>query len=1077
LRRNGLNSLEPEIPPLPDDNGTNYYGGTNEWQSGGTGQGIPHGPDVLSLDILSVTLSNATAQLAIHPPTNVNNGVYDLFSTTNIEPSGWNWVQRCDPGQTNLTVTNLPGPRQFFILGLTNDTDRGGGSDAWELLVSHGDPTDPADDRPMPPGMSVAILDSQLTRNHWSSTNWNYFVMPESVKEALRSDGTPFTVVGDTTIAKGRLLTNDEPRYPILISLAAESIGDDEIGPLTNYVAAGGFLLVGSSSFTRNAADGLRSDFALADQMGLHCEPGPTNWLGTTNFTKQADHRLVSHIPAGLLTWRMPTSSEEISWGTCLDGHKYAGPHQIWAVSNDSSALVLATAEDVSSPYLVVKPYGKGCFIFHAAMQPLIGHGGFAPGMYAYVIFRRAIEWAFESALRPVAKLSPWPYQYDAAFMVRHDLETFTDEVADVDRSAQYEAARGAKGDYYFCTGAITNASNFTAILAGLSAAISHGATIGPHNGGKVNPYDTCYDPTLYWHWHWGPDEALDMDPPGTGKTYALDSMSLSFDQIDTWLGTQSPRLWVAPCFNATREDSYRIQEQLGVRICGEQKLTPFPHWTLSTQTDGKRYAFLSEPVSDWFVNGYVAQSLEPWHEGVHTKQTMHDGVDFYYGLGALINFYSHALSDTILTNPPSTVKDLVQDYILYCTNHPNMWAANARDVYDWWLKRSAAQIRASYAVNGDTNIATLAVTGAQDPTTAVEFLVPYAALATNLQVFTNSTRATAGYRTNTTASGLAIRVRVGTTVTNVQCQYVLRPAAQNDTYSMTQGGVLTNNVLANDWPGTWPGLTATKVSDPSHGTLTHNSDETFTYTPQTGFFGTDCFTYEAAAGGARYGQATVSIFVAKTNALFNDDFTRCPAPYSLGSWRVASAYQVSGAWNIADEPPANTVMQGTSALGYYGYAYVNADWTNSDYSVEARIKFPAGGYGGGLGGRLNPQTGAHYAAWIYPEGSSSFLGEKTLALIKFFQWNSWGYGSNSFVPMTNTTLPSVGTDWHTLKLAFSNNLVQVFYHGTNILSMYDTETNHVSNSSGGVSLDMWTSDFGPSFNMSVDDVIVAPYP
>jgi hypothetical protein len=45
--------------------------------------------------------------------------------------------------------------------------------------------------------------------------------------------------------------------------------------------------------------------------------------------------------------------------------------------------------------------------------------------------FRRAIEWAFESARRPVAKLSPWRYPHDAAFMVRHDLENFDREVAE----------------------------------------------------------------------------------------------------------------------------------------------------------------------------------------------------------------------------------------------------------------------------------------------------------------------------------------------------------------------------------------------------------------------------------------------------------------------------------------------------------------------------------------------------------------------------------------------------------------------------------------------------------------------
>ena len=77
--------------------------------------------------------------------------------------------------------------------------------------------------------------------------------MPDSAKEALRSDGTAFAVVSDADISAGGLLdANGLPMYPIVVSFAAEAVSDDEIAPLTNYVAAGGFLLVGSSAFTRN---------------------------------------------------------------------------------------------------------------------------------------------------------------------------------------------------------------------------------------------------------------------------------------------------------------------------------------------------------------------------------------------------------------------------------------------------------------------------------------------------------------------------------------------------------------------------------------------------------------------------------------------------------------------------------------------------------------------------------------------------------------------------------------------------------------------------------------------------------
>ena len=136
---------------------------------------------------------------------------------------------------------------------------------------------------------------------------------------------------------------------------------------------------------------------------------------------------------------------------------------------------------------------------------------------------------------------------------------------------------------------------------------------------------------------------------------YASASISNSFQDVEGWLSgiTNGLRAWVGCYFNATREESYQIQAQLNVNIAGDDKLTPFPHWTLSTQTADKRYSFLSEPVSDWFVGGLVAQSMEPWHPpGVHTTQTVSNAVDFYYGLGALINIYSHCLSTGLRTMP-----------------------------------------------------------------------------------------------------------------------------------------------------------------------------------------------------------------------------------------------------------------------------------------------------------------------------------------------------------------------------------------------------------------------------------------
>jgi hypothetical protein len=675
----------------------------------------------------------------------------------------------------------------------------------------------------------VAIHDSELTRSlesmpasgatptgsgttgfQWWPTDWHYFVMPEAMKEALRSDGTLFSVVNDANISAGGLLSNGQPRYPILISLACEAVRDDEIAQLTNYVAAGGFLVVGSSSFTRNTNGTTRGDFAIANAMGVHMvRPGLTNWAANSTLTVQTAHPLVSDLPTGQLTWRMPAYSEEIGWGIS-PSHPSLAPHDMWQVQA-SGATVLARGD--AYPYLLVRQYGKGYFIYNAAFQPLVGHGGFAPGMYSYVLFRRAIEWAFATANLPITKLSPWPYPYDAAFMIRHDLENFTNEIAGIQASAQLEFNNGAKGDYYFCTGTVRDdAPNKNTIITGLKNAVtSYGATIGPHNGGLKNPNNPSLVRGQYDYWHWGPDEALDVTPAGysSGKAYAFTSISNSFRDVEGWLsGTPAgPRTWVACYFNATREDSYEIQAALNVKITGDQKLGPFPHWTLSTRTPGKLYGLLSEPVSDWYVGGLVAQSLEPWHPpGVYDSQTLHEAVDFYYDLGALINIYSHTLSTGL-----GDAGQLVPDYITYSLNtnlHPRIWSANGILVYQWWLQRSNAQVGVSYSTNGVQSLINVSVARSASTNTTVEILVPGTNSFCGLSVLANGSPAPANsYRVN----GQVIKVRVGTTVTNAVIGYY--PVGPSSLVFAERFDSVTAPALPGGWTTTTSGAQAAWVT------------------------------------------------------------------------------------------------------------------------------------------------------------------------------------------------------------------------------------------------------------------------
>ena len=703
------------------------------------------------------------------------------------------------------------------------------------------------------PASGATPTGAGTTGHQWWPPWWHYFVMAESVKEALRSDGTPFVVVSDADIRAGSLLNPDgSPRYPIVISLASEAVSNDEVTPLQNYVSAGGFLFVGSSAFTRNPDGSTRGDFALANAMGLHTwSAGLQNWQQTNTFSKQIEHRLVSHIPDGNLIWRMPLTSEDISWGTS-PAHATELYHYMWQTT-PSDATVIATTS--TGPYLAVKAYGRGNFIYHAAMQPLIGHGGWAPGMYAYGIFRNAIEWAFESANLPIVKVSPWPYPYNAAYVVRHDFEDWQDFISGIEGSAFYENAKGAKGDYYFCTGTLrVEMSNSPTVIAGLRRAVSlYGATIGSHNGGLRNPNNPPLVVSDYDYWHWGPDEALDVRPPGyaSGSAYASASIAASFADLDGWLSglNTNTRTWAAPYLNSTREGSYQLLEQLGVVTAGEQKLSPFPHWTVSTQTQGKRFSFVTLPVSDWYIGSEVAQAMNFGH----TPPTIDALVDYYYGLGALINLYMHEPSGN--SNPT--------EYLDYCAAKPAIWSANAATVYGWWTKRSPVQVTPSYTILNNRLIATASVSGATDSDTSIELAIPNWTIASSgLQVKLNGVLADpSSYRTY----HQGIKVRVGTTVSSVEVSYPLAsggPVAQNDIYSMVQGGTLNvtaPGVLAND---TGSGLTVGTVNPPSHGTLTLQSDGSFSYTPAGSFNGTDTFTYQASSAGVLSNSATVTIVV-----------------------------------------------------------------------------------------------------------------------------------------------------------------------------------------------------------------------
>ncbi|KPJ78417.1 MAG: hypothetical protein AMJ54_03450, partial [Deltaproteobacteria bacterium SG8_13] len=109
-------------------------------------------------------------------------------------------------------------------------------------------------------------------------------------------------------------------------------------------------------------------------------------------------------------------------------------------------------------------------------------------------------------------------------------------------------------------------------------------------------------------------------------------------------------------------------------------------------------------------------------------------------------------------------------------------------------------------------------------------------------------------------------------------------PVANDDAVETDQDTQISVAVLSNDYDVDEDVLSVTAITNPGHGTVEINADDTITYTPAANFFGSDSFTY-TTSDGLLTDTATVSVTINQT----------APSTASLGDFVWHDLYHGAG--------------------------------------------------------------------------------------------------------------------------------------------------------------------------------------
>jgi hypothetical protein len=242
-------------------------------------------------------------------------------------------------------------------------------------------------------------------------------------------------------------------------------------------------------------------------------------------------------------------------------------------------------------------------------------------------------------------------------------------------------------------------------------------------------------------------------------------------------------------------------------------------------------------------------------------------------------------------------------------------------------------------------------------------------------------------------------------------------PAVTVDSYGTAQDtplSVSAPGVLANDSDSDGDPLSAVLDSGPSHGTLNLAADGSFSYTPGSGFSGSDSFTYHASDGIQSSASVTVTVGVTAAPAVTEppppgpppEGGGGPPAPIGPTSRELGGTVVQLGSFepggSAPDRPIAGAGVEVVDPAG--GHHQATTD-LSGQYLVTGIGACPAAGArsaaaNGGEGGNSGNGTGPHT-----PPGNGGTGGAKACGVTVTAPPDNRGLGAKHTGVMAQTTI------------------------------------------------------------------------